>query len=183
MSLSPLPLLRQGPLLLRAFDEADAAAFAAAVVESAPEMGQWMPWCHAGYSVADALDWFAACRQAAQAGTAQEFGVFDAASGRLLGGAGLNAIHPLHRWANLGYWVRRSARRQGVALGCVQALAAQAFGPLGLFRVEIVVAVGNEPSVAVARRAGAQFEAVARHRLCLHGAPVDASVFSLIPGA
>ena len=46
---------------------------------------------------------------------------------------------------------------------------------------EIVVAVGNHASEGVARRAGAQWECVARNRLQLHGAAVPASVFSLVP--
>lgn len=69
----------------------------------------------------------------------------------------------------------------GMAVRAVQALSAHAFGALGLQRVEIVVAVGNHASEGVARRAGAQWECVARNRLQLHGAAVPASVFSLVP--
>ena len=57
----------------------------------------------------------------------------------------------------------------------------QSTNGLGLARVEIVVAVNNEPSLSVARRAGATLECTARNRLQLHGKAVDACVFSFIP--
>ncbi len=176
----PLHLDHQG-LLLRPFADADATAFVAAVRESVATVGRWMPWCHEGYAEQDALDWFALCRDGLAAGSAHEFGLFDARDGELLGGAGLNFINPLHRMCNLGYWVRQSRQRQGVAGRAVQALAAHAFDALGLHRVEIVVASDNLPSHAVARTSGALWECTARNRLFLHGAPVAASVFSLVP--
>ena len=56
-----------------------------------------------------------------------------------------------------------------------------AFSELGLTRIEIVVAKGNGPSNAVARKVGAVYEGMMRNRLVLHGAPVTASMYSLIP--
>lgn len=168
-------------LLLRAFEESDAAAYVPAAQESIATVGQWMPWCTPAFSAADALAWFAQCRVDQAAQQAHEFGVFDANTGVLLGGAGLNAINDQNRMCNLGYWVRQSAQRQGVALRVVQALLPYAFDTLGMQRVEIVVACGNTASEGVARKAGAQLEGVARNRLQLHGRAMDASMFSLIP--
>lgn len=138
-----------------------------------------MPWCHAQFSEQDALDWFGRTHDARQAATAHEFGLFAKDDGRFLGGAGLNQINQQHRFCNLGYWVRQNEQRRGVALACVKALSAYALGTLALHRVEIVVALGNEASAGVARKAGAQFECVARNRLFLHDQTVAASIFSL----
>lgn len=170
-------------LLLRAFESRDAADFVLAAQESVATVGTWMPWCTPQFAEADALAWFAQCRRDLAAQQAHEFGVFDATTGGLLGGAGLNAISDQNCMCNLGYWVRQSAQRQGVALRVVQALLSYAFDTLGMQRVEIVVARGNLASEGVARKAGAQLECVARNRLQLHGQPVDASVFSMIPSA
>jgi RimJ/RimL family protein N-acetyltransferase len=172
-----------GGLVLRPFVDADAAAFAQAVRESVQTVGRWLPWCTAGYTDVDALTWFGVCRESLDTGMAYEFGVFDAQSGELLGGAGLNQINHLHQMCNLGYWVRQSHQRQGIAPRCVQVLLSQAFAELGLRRVEIVVAVGNVPSEAVARRSGAHHECVARNRLCIRGVSVPAHVFSHVPPA
>lgn len=168
-------------LLLRPFEDTDAAAFAAAVRESAEGMRRWMPWCSVDYSAEQALKWFQACRDGWTAGTACEYGVFDRDTAAFVGGAGLNKIQHDPRFCNLGYWVRQSCRGQGVAPRVVQALAAQAFGPLGLHRVEIVVAVGNLASERVAVKAGALREGVARNRLVIDGRPVAAHMFSLVP--
>lgn len=174
------PLLHAG-LLLRPFAATDAEPFSAAVRESVDSMQRWMPWCRHDYGPAQALDWFADCQQTRDAGSAFEFGIFCQHSGVLLGGAGLNDLRPQHRYGNLGYWVRQTRQRQGVATRCVQALATHAFMQLGLQRVEIVVALGNLASEAVALKSGALREGVARNRLHLHGQPVAAHVFSLVP--
>jgi ribosomal-protein-serine acetyltransferase len=169
--------------LLRPFVPADAPAFAAAVCESGATVGRWMSWARAGYSEQDALLWFEACDAARAAGTAHEFGIFVAADGSFVGGAGLNQFNPANGFCNLGYWVRQSAQGRGAALAAIASLAPLAFGPLAQTRVEIVVAVGNEPSLAVARRAGAVHEGIARNRLRLHGLPVDAHLLALLPPA
>lgn len=142
-----------------------------------------MPWCSNTYSERDALEWFAACDAARSAGGAFDVGVFCHKTGDFLGGAGLNEIRPQHRICNLGYWVRQSRQRQGIAMRCVKALAVHAFEELLLHRVEIVVAVGNHASEAVAVKAGALRECIARNRLYVHQQSVPAHVFSLVPAS
>lgn len=176
-----MTVLRGGAFVLRPFTQADAPAFAAAVRESASTVGRWMPWAGAGFSEADALAWFASCDSARANGSAHEFGIFRRDGDTLVGGAGLNQVHLVNGVCNLGYWVRESAQRQGAACEAVAALSAYAFDQLGLGRAEIVVAQGNDASIAVARKAGATWECLARNRLRLNGVPVAAHVFSLLP--
>src|SRR5947207_627207 len=76
--------------ILRPFENRDASQFVQAVLESLQTVGAWMPWCHARYTEAEALDWFAACRRDRAAGTAFEFGVFSEDGNDFIGGAGLN---------------------------------------------------------------------------------------------
>ncbi|MBT9492844.1 MAG: GNAT family N-acetyltransferase [Paucibacter sp.] len=168
-------------LLLRPFEDRDADDFAAAARESAASVGRWMSWCHPAFSAQDALNWFQLCRAGLASGTAHEFGIFSQASNEFLGGAGLNSINQQHLFCNLGYWVRQSAQRQGVASRTVRALLPYAFDQLGMQRVEIVVALGNTPSEGVARQCGAQLEGVARNRLQVGGVAVSASIFAIVP--
>lgn len=174
-------MLIEDPFAFRPFVESDAASFARAVRESGDTVGKWMSWAHAGYSEADALTWFALCEQDRAQRLSHEFGIFDAASGQLIGGCGLNQFNAANGFCNLGYWVRQSWQRRGAASAAIRALARLAFTQLQLGRVEIVVAVGNEPSMAAAARSGAVHECVARNRLMLHGRFTDAHVFSLVP--
>lgn len=179
-----MTVLRHAGLVLRPYEDRDAPEFTAAVLESVASVGAWMPWCHAGYTEHDAQEWFAVAADGAVSGSAFEFGVFveDAATGtsRFVAGAGLNQINRQHAMCNLGYWVRASMQRRHIATRCVEALSRHAFGVLRLRRVEIVVAVGNVASEAVARKSGAQFECIARNRLLIRGVSVPALVFSLI---
>jgi RimJ/RimL family protein N-acetyltransferase len=173
--------LHTGDFLLRPFTPSDAPSFAAAVRESMSTVGQWMSWAHADFSEQDALAWFATCDAGRAAGSSHEFGIFRRDGQGVIGGAGLNKFCDMHAFCNLGYWVRASAQRQGAALAAVAALARYAFASLQQSRVEIVVADGNTASLGVARKAGAVHECLARNRLVLHGRPVAAHVFALLP--
>ena len=147
--------------------------------ESVPEVFPWLAWCHAGYSMAEAVDWVSTRAPLAAKGQEYAFAIVGP-DGRYLGGCGLNQINRLHRFGNLGYWVRSSATGRGVATAAVRQVAEFAFQETDLLRLEIVCAVGNERSQRVAARAGASREGILRHRLLLHGQPVDAVMYSLL---
>lgn len=173
------PFVFQG-LLFREFLDTDAQDFANAARESVDTVGRWMPWCTASFS--EQTRW-TGLRCAAPAAMRRR-AMSSACSRKTLAGcwvAGLNAINQQNLFCNLGYWVRQSAQRQGVAHRTVRAMLPYAFNTLGMHRVEIVIAAGNVASEAVARKAGAQFECTARNRLQLHGGPVPASIYSVIP--
>ena len=139
-----------------------------------------MPWCHAGYTEAESIVWIERTQAMWQSGEAYEFAVLDSVNG-YVGGAGINQFNRLHNLANLGYWVRQSRQRVGLATAAVRVLAKFGFETLGLTRIEIVTASENHPSRRVAEKAGAQFECVARNRLFIHGKPLAAAVHSLVP--
>lgn len=168
-------------LQLRAHRRSDAARVAAAVRESAASIGRWMPWAHAGYASADALAWIETCTEARREGRAFEFLVFDADGRTVLGAAGLNHIDPLHRSANLGYWVRDSETGRGVASEAARALVQRGLATLGLVRIEIVVAQGNLASARVARKTGAALECLVPNRLIVGDRPVPAWMFAATP--
>ena len=168
-------------LLLRPYRRGDAARFAAAVRESAASVGRWMPWPRADYTPDMALAWFADCAARRRVGSAHEFGIFSSDGRELLGGAGLNRIDAQHRGANLGYWVRHAREGQGIATQAARALLRFGFDTLQLARIEIVVAEGNAASAAVARKAGATLECIARNRLIVGGRAVPARVFACMP--
>lgn len=168
-------------LTLRPLLPTDADALSAAALESIATVGRWMPWCTPDYTPTRALEWIEHCAQARLDQSAYEFGIFSANGDDLFGLAGLNQFNRLHNFCNLGYWVRESRQRQGVAVTAARRLAEFGFRELGQTRIEIVVAAGNTGSEAVARKVGAHFEGTARNRLQLADGPVAASMYSLIP--
>jgi len=167
---------------IRVYEPEDAHDLWEAARESVVEVSRWLPWCHAGYSMAEAVEWTRTRGPLAAEGNEYAFAIFGS-DGRFMGGCGLNQINRIHRFANLGYWVRSSATRRGIATAAVKQVAEFAFLKTDLVRLEIVCAVGNEPSQRVAERAGAAREGVLRNRLLLYGRAVDAVMYSLVRNA
>ena len=174
------PILSDG-LCIRPLVAADIDPFVAAARESVDTVGAWMPWCTATYTATEARAWIDECTANIAARSAYDMGIFSPDGATLLGGIGVNQISWRWNYGNVGYWVRQSCQRKGVAPRAVRAAAQFGFGYLKLTRLELVVAVGNEPSRKVAERVGATFECIARNRLMLHEQPIDAAVYSLIP--
>lgn len=171
----------QGEIQIRPLTAGDTLPLYRAVRASIDSLSYWLPWCHAGYSEADAADWISYCRQAWEARREFPFGIFDR-SGELLGGVGLSQIDRANNRANLGYWVATAHRGRGVASGAAGLAARVGFEQLGFIRIEIVVLVDNIASHQVAEKLGATREAEARNRLMFHGHPANAVVYSLVPG-
>jgi RimJ/RimL family protein N-acetyltransferase len=174
--------LAEGNLLLRPWLEQDAPALHEAVQESLETVGHWLPWCHAGYDLAQAQAWVRHCREGWTADEHFAFGVFELDGGALLGSVGLNQRNRMHRSAALGYWVRQSRQGEGIARRAAKLAAGFGFQTLGLIRIEIVALVDNQASRRTAERAGARFECIARHRLWMRDAARDAAVYALVPG-
>jgi ribosomal-protein-serine acetyltransferase len=164
---------------LRAYALEDAKPLWEAARESVADVFPWLPWCHSEYSLAEAAEWIGARATLAAQGLEYMFAIVGPED-RLLGGCGLNQINRIHRFANLGYWVRSSATGRGVATEAVRQVAEFAFRETDLLRLEIVCALGNARSQRVAVRAGARREGVLRNRLLVHGQPLDAVMYSLV---
>ena len=163
---------------LRRYTPDDAAVVVEAVHESLPELQPWMPWAHAAYSLEHSRAWLDVQVQAFDAKAAFEFAIVSD-KGEYLGGCGLNALDTMNNRANLGYWVRSSATRRGVATAAVLAIRDWAFAHTDLIRLEILVAERNAASQRVAEKAGAFREGMLRNRLVLHGTACNATMFSL----
>ena len=174
-------LVLLGPsLVLRPPRADDAEPFWEAVTESVPELSRWMAWCHQGYSREEARAWLETCAHGWERADAFDFLVTDR-DDALLGACALNHLDHGNRRANLGYWVRTSARGRGVGTEAAALAVHFGLGELGLGRVEIVAAVANLASQRVAEKLGARREGVARNRFCLDGRYVDGVVFSVVP--
>jgi RimJ/RimL family protein N-acetyltransferase len=173
---------RDHGILVRPLVAGDAPALYQAVRASVDSLSYWLPWCHSDYSLADAEAWVVY----SEAGWARQsefpLGVFDEASGALIGCTGLSQVNGVNRLANLGYWIGEPHRGRGIATCAVALTAAIAFEELGFVRLEIVVLPHNRSSLRVAEKIGAKRETEARNRLIVQGRPSNALVFSLIPG-
>ena len=167
---------------VRLYESSDAEELQTAVEESAPEVGEWMGWRNPRFSLDDARWWIMKQHELADEGLAYEFAI-RSETGGFLGGCGVNQVNTLNRFANLGYWVRRSARGRNVAPEAARLVAERVFRQTNLIRLEIVCAIGNVRSQRVAEKVGAVREGVLRNRLLTPSGPSDAVMYSLVRGA
>ena len=167
-------------ILIRPYRAEDLDALYEAARESIREVSTWLPWCHADYSKEESSAYILSRDEAWSNGSEYSFGIFDARTGAFLGGVGLNQINRMHMMANLGYWVRSSSTKRGVASKATRLVARFGLEELGLQRIEIVVAVDNWASQRVAEKVGATREGILRKRLLIHGRPQDALMYSLV---
>ena len=170
-----------GIVELRAPRRTDAPELYEAIRASLPDLLPWMAWAHHDYSEVEAAEWVRRAARAFADGLEFQFVARAVASGEVLGTVGLNATDRLNRWSNLGYWLRSDRVGHGYATRSSALVAGFGFGELGLGRIEILAAVGNHRSQAVAARLGALREGVLRRRLRVGDDVQDAVVFSLIP--
>ena len=94
-----------------------------------------------------------------------DWAVRDPATGALVGRTGLFRFRDGPSTAELGYGVHPAHRRRGVAVAAVATAVGYATEELGLHRVELVHAVGNLASCAVATRSGFAYEGTERSSL------------------
>jgi ribosomal-protein-serine acetyltransferase len=164
---------------IRPFREDDADGLYESVRESIDDLIRWMPWCHLEYSISEAREWVETQIAAFKARDEFNFAIITGER-HVAGVCGINAINWENRLANLGYWVRSSQVRCGIATRATRLLADWAFQNTELNRLEILVSIRNHPSLRVAAKAGAVWEGVLRGRLQHRGEMHDAVLFSIV---
>ncbi|MGI4873788.1 MAG: GNAT family N-acetyltransferase [Janthinobacterium lividum] len=170
------------PLVLRQYEPAFAALlYEAARASYSPQFAHYLPWCHAAYTLAESEQFVAQSAADWQDGSAYNYALFDAQSREFCGGIGLNQPNQVHGYYNLGYWVRTSRQRQGLAAQAIHHLVRAAFADLPtLHRLEILTLPDNLPSQRTALAAGATPEGLLRQRLRVGPGQYDALLYSLV---
>jgi RimJ/RimL family protein N-acetyltransferase len=145
----------EGPRIeLRRFCVADAPRLYAAVEDSRSHLERWLRWPRALTDIAAVERWLRLLDDG-EANLPFSMGVFRASDDALVGAAGLKRGRDRPETvAEIGYWLTRSALRQGYCTEAVRVLVAHALTELGATRVEVRVDPNNLASVRVCERAG-----------------------------
>lgn len=107
------------------------------------------------------------------------FAITDAKSGDLVGCCGVDDWSKADV-AQFGYWIAASARGRGYATRAAVLLTRWLF-ELGAARVILTIVAENEPSIAVARRAGFVYEGTMRAHAVWQGRRCDVMWFAALP--
>ncbi|MEU8514456.1 GNAT family N-acetyltransferase [Kitasatospora sp. NPDC048722] len=159
MTVGPTALPAAGGLLLRPFEDGDAAAlvevyrdetlrrFTRVPVDDAGQAARWLDLQYRGWSE----------------GSRYSFAVLDADLDGLVANVVLKRGTPGGEGAEVGYWTAAAARGRGVAPRAVEALTAWAFAAFadeGLARIDLLHQVDNAASCRVAEKSGYAFREV-----------------------
>ena len=128
-----------------------------------------------------AQTWLDRYEEGRRTGEREAFAV-ESEDGEFLGLALSPKIEREARTAELGYIVVPEARGRGVATEALRQLTDWGFDELAMIRLELVIAVHNEPSKAVARRCGYEREGVLRSVHLKQGRREDVEIWSRIAG-
>jgi [ribosomal protein S5]-alanine N-acetyltransferase len=130
------------------------------------------------YTASDADRWLKAV---AEQPRLQDSCAIRQASGRLIGGIGLHRgeLWTSHR-AELGYWLGRPYRGQGIMTQVVRAAVQYAFERLDLTKLTAQVYADNPASVRVLQKCGFAEEGLLRSDILKEGELIDMRLFGLV---
>ncbi len=164
--------------------DADAAELNAAIVETIDELTPWMPWARPVPSVQQTRDNLLRAEEKWRRRTELRLLLFLKGTGTLVGSSGLHDLEWEIPRFEIGYWIRSRFAGQGYATEAVRAIAQMAFTSLGACRLEIRTSASNQRSIAVARRAGFELEAVLRDDMRLgDGTLCDSHIYTRLRDA
>jgi RimJ/RimL family protein N-acetyltransferase len=179
---SPAPYrIETERLLIRCYEPRDASPLKDAIDSSLEHLRRWMPWAEAEpQTLEEKTELIKGFRSNFDLGENFTYGIFSADESEVLGGTGLHPrIGP--GGLEIGYWIRASATRRGIATESSAALTRAGFEVCGADRIEIRIEPGNEASLGIPRKLGFVEEATLRRRLpASEGEPLrDVTIFTL----
>jgi RimJ/RimL family protein N-acetyltransferase len=173
--------IETGRLVIRCWEPVDAPLLKDALDSSLEHLRQFMDWAHDEPQPLEAkVELLRGFRAAFDTGASFVMGIFDRAEDQVLGGTGLHPrIGP--GGLEIGYWVRASATRKGIATETSAALTRVGFEVCEADRIEIRIDPSNVASQGVPRKLGFVEEATLRRRLPgPRGGPLrDGTIFTL----
>jgi RimJ/RimL family protein N-acetyltransferase len=168
-------------LVIRCYDPRDAPLTKESIDSSLEHLRPWMQWAaDEPVSLEEKTDLLKGFRSEFDAGENFAYGIFSADETEQLGGTGLHPrIGP--GGLEIGYFIRASATRQGIATESSAALTRAGFEVCGADRIEIRIDPRNQASFGIPRKLGFTEEATLRRRLPWYeGEPLrDVTIFTM----
>lgn len=163
---------------LRTPNGGDAAALFDTVDRNREHLRPWLPWVDGTNRVEDSAEVIARWEKLFDEGASVELGIF--CKDQYIGNMGLFDISKAAKKAEIGYWLDAGRQGKGIMTDCVARLTDYAFGTLGLNRVYIHCAAGNQKSRAIPGRLGFTQEGILREEQCLYGMYHDLVVYGML---
>jgi len=163
---------------LRSLRPDDAATLLAAVDADRATFDRWLRWSSAVRSQEAARDFIVRAADLEREGRGFHWGLWRGTV--LLGGVPGWSIDPVHRVAELGYWLSTDAQGQGLATTATRVAVEYLFAQQHVNRVEFQCRTENVASRRVAERVGGHLEGVRRQSHWVAGAFRDHAVYAVL---
>jgi RimJ/RimL family protein N-acetyltransferase len=150
-------MLSDGVVTLRRLRPEDADTVVAHLQD--PEIPRWTR-IPSPYGHADFAQWLEIVAEAWATGTGLHLAVTREGEDRVIGAVGVQSLDTPR--PDIGYWIAREARRQGLTARAVRLLRDHLAAEHGCTRIDIYVDAGNAPSQRTAMAAG--FQATGEYR-------------------
>lgn len=170
--------LSDGVIYLRPYRISDAQALSA--MTSRDEIYATTYNIQRHFDVEHARWWIKFNANCRRTGTSYEFGVFEAATDRLVGNMGVVNVNSRCSHATLAYYVLPERWGEGIATRAGRLALAYAFGTLALHRVGAICMTHNAASRRVLDKLGFVFEGVARQEIMKDGVFYDVAHYGLL---
>lgn len=171
------PILRTGRLVLRPFENEDAADLLRVFAE--PEVVRY--WSSGAWTdIAQAEAMIAEARQAYRDGGLARYAIALADTNRLIGICNLRGFFEQNRRCELGYALGRAYWGQGFAAEALEALLDHAFHVLDINRIEADIDPRNEASARLLEKLGFRREGYMPERWIVHGEKADTAFYGLL---
>lgn len=170
--------IRDRELWLRPLLAADAFALFRLIDAERERLGRWLPWVEETRSERDSARFIADATEERRRRRSLVLAM--CVDGGIVGTIGLHYVEWFDRSAELGYWITSGVEGRGIVTRAARAVLTFAFGAVGLHRIVVRCAVGNERSARVAERLGMRREGLLREAHFVGGSFLDQHLYALL---
>ena len=170
--------LHDRELELRPLRAADAFALFRLIDSERGRLGRWLPWVDETRTERDSARFIADATEERRRRRSLVLAI--CIDGTLLGTIGLHYVEWFDRSAELGYWITSAAEGRGYVTRAAKAVIGFAFGVVGMHRIVVRCAVGNDRSCRVAERLGFRREGLLREAHSVGGKFLDQHLYALL---
>lgn len=165
-------------LELRPLRAADAFVLFRVIDAERARLGRWLPWVEETRTERDSARFIADATEERRRRRSLVLAM--CVDGAIVGTIGLHYVEWFDRSAELGYWIASGAEGRGYVTRAARLVLGFAFGTVGLHRIVVRCAVGNERSARVAERLGLVREGLLREAHFVGGKFLDQHLYSLL---
>ena len=163
---------------LRSLTRGDAESLLSVLSAGRSTLDPWLRWSGSILTLDAAQEFIAHAERQEVIGRGFHLGLWRGDT--LLGGLPCWSIDPVHRVAELGYWLAPDSRGQGLATRATHAVMDFLFTVRAVNRIEFQCRVENEPSRRLAERVGGRLEGIRRQSHYIAGAFRDHALYAVL---